>query len=208
MTEYFDIYDENQVHIGVKERSAVHRDGDWHKVFHCWVVYRGDDGVDYLVMQKRSDDKDTFPDLLDVSAAGHYQAGETIKDGIREVQEELGITVNFDELVPLGQYTGVARYDNVFDRQFSDVFLLNHPQDIRDYTYQKEEVAGLVVFSLVDALKLFSGQAATIPAHAAGLGVDQLDISEADFVPRTDDYIIDVIRLAIRYLNGERDLKL
>ncbi len=208
MTELFDIYDENQHHIGVKERAAVHRDGDWHKVFHCWVVYRGDDGIDYLVMQKRAPDKDTFPDLLDVSAAGHYQAGEDIRDGIREVQEELGITVDFEDLVPLGQHIGVAYYENLIDRQFCDVFLLVHKQDIRNYHYQKEEVSGLVVFSLQEGLKLFDGEVKTIPAKAVGLGADELKLSEADFVPRTDNYIIDVMRLALRCLNGERDLKL
>ncbi len=208
MTEYFDIYDENQQHIGVKERAAVHRDGDWHKVFHCWVIYRGDDGVDYLVMQKRGPDKDTFPNLLDISAAGHYQVGEDIRDGIREVQEELGIQVDFNDLVTLGQHKGVAHYENLIDRQFCDVFLLVHKQDIRDYQYQKEEITGLVVFSLQDGLKLFDGQVMKIPAKAVGLGVDELEISEVDFVPRTDHYIIDVMRLAVRCLNGERDLKL
>ncbi len=208
MTEYFDIYDEKQRPIGVKERVAVHRDGDWHKVFHCWVIYRGEDGVDYIVMQKRAPDKDTFPNLLDISAAGHYQAGEDIRDGIREVQEELGITVDFEELVPLGQHVGVAQYENLIDRQFCDVFLLVHKQDIHDYQYQKEEITGLVVFSLQDGLKLFDGQVRAIPAKAVGLGVNELDISETDFVPRTDDYIIDVMKLAVRCLNGERDLKL
>lgn len=208
MTEYFDIYDENQQPIGVKERAAVHRDGDWHKVFHCWVIYRGDDGVGYIVMQKRGPDKDTFPNLLDISAAGHYQAGEDIRDGIREVQEELGIQVDFDDLVPLGQHKGVAYYENLIDRQFCDVFLLVHKQDIRDYQYQKEEISGLVVFSIQDGLKLFDGEVKTIAAKAVGFGRDELDISEADFVPRTDDYIIDVLKLAARCLNGERDLKL
>jgi len=208
VTEYFDIYDEDQRHIGVKERTAVHRDGDWHKVFHCWVIYRGDDGVDYIVMQKRGPDKDTFPSLLDISAAGHYQAGEDIRDGIREVQEELGIKVNFEELIPLGQHIGVAHYENLIDRQFCDVFLMVHKQDIHDYQYQKEEIIGLVAFSLQDGLKLFSGQMATIHAEAVGFGTDELDISEADFVPRTDDYIIDVMKLAVRCLNGEHDLKL
>lgn len=208
MTELLDIYDEYQVHIGVKERAAVHREGDWHKVFHCWVIYRGDDGLDYVVMQKRGPDKDTFPNLLDITAAGHYQAGEDIGDGIREVQEELGISVSFDDLVPLGQHIGVTNYIKLIDRQFCDVFLLVHPQDIRDYHYQKEELDGLVVFSIADGLKLFNGEVDSILVKATGFGVDELNVSETDFVPRTDDYIQRVFLLAIRYLNGERNLAL
>ena len=208
MSELLDIYDETQVHIGVKERADVHRDGDWHKVFHCWVVYRGTDGIDYLVMQMRGPDKDTFPNLLDVTAAGHYQAGEDIRDGIREVQEELGITVDFDELVPLGQHIGVARYGDLVDRQFCDVFLLVHSEDIREYHYQKEELAGLVVFSIQDGLKLLTEQVKTISARAAGLGEDELHISLDEFVPREGDYMDRVLLLAMRCLNGEHDLKL
>jgi len=208
VSELLDIYDENQVHIGVKERAAVHRDGDWHKVFHCWVIYRGADGIDYLVMQKRGPDKDTFPNLLDVTAAGHYQAGEDIRDGIREVQEELGITVDFDDLVPLGQHIGVSQYENLVDRQFCDVFLLVHQQDIHKYHFQKEELVGLVEFSLQDGLKLFNRQVKAISARATGFGVDEMLISEGDFVPREDEYIERVLLLASRYLNGERELSL
>ncbi|MBA3869443.1 MAG: NUDIX domain-containing protein [Anaerolineae bacterium] len=208
MSELLDIYDENQVHIGVKERADVHRDGDWHKVFHCWVVYRGADGVDYLVMQMRGPDKDTFPNLLDVTAAGHYQAGEDIRDGIREVQEELGIAVDFDDLVPLGQHIGVSHYDGLIDRQFCDVFLLVHNQDIKQYHYQKEELAGLVVFSIQDGLNLLSGKVEKISAKAAGLGKDVLMISLDDFVPREGDYMDRLLLLAIRCLNGEHNLAL
>jgi isopentenyldiphosphate isomerase len=107
MTEILDIYDDQMRHIGTKERGAVHRDGDWHKVFQCWVVYRDADGRDYLVVQRRGPDKDIYPNYLDISAAGHYQAGETIRDGIREVQEELGIQVSFDDLIPLGVRIGM-----------------------------------------------------------------------------------------------------
>lgn len=208
MSELLDIYDATGVHIGVKERAAVHREGDWHKVFHCWVVYRGADGIDYLVMQKRGPDKDSFPDVLDITAAGHYQAGETIRDGIREVEEELGIHVSFDDLVPLGEHVGVAEYPGLIDRQFCDVFLLVHDQAISEYRYQKEELVGLVVFRIDDGLNLFDGIVKTIPVKAVGFGVDQLDVTIDDFVPRTDDYVSRVLRLAVRYLNGERGLKL
>ena len=208
MTELLDIYDENQVHIGVKERAYVHRDGDWHKVFHCWVIYRDNDGMDYLVMQKRGPDKETFPNLLDVTAAGHYQAGEDISDGIREVQEELGIRVDFGDLVPLGQHIGVTNYVHLVDRQFCDVFLLVHPLDIKDYQFQKEELAGLVVFPIQAGLNLLNSHVPMISARATGFGAAELMISLDDFVPREDDYMTRVLLLAIRCLNGEHELSL
>src|ERR671933_433987 len=46
--------------------------------------------------------KDTWPNKLDVTVGGHLGVGESVLDGIREVEEELGLTVVADELVSLG----------------------------------------------------------------------------------------------------------
>jgi isopentenyldiphosphate isomerase len=77
----------------VKERGRVHKDGDWHRSIHAWVVQRDaqrDDNVSVL-LQRRSPYKDTHPNLLDVSCAGHVNAGDEIFDTtMRELQEELG----------------------------------------------------------------------------------------------------------------------
>ncbi len=171
MTEILDIYDDQLNKIGTKERDAVHRDGDWHRVFHCWVAYRDTDGCDYMVLQRRGPDKDTFPNYLDIAAAGHYQAGETIRDGIREVREELGIEVDFDDLIPLGIRVGMIRYQSLIDHQFADVFLLIYNQDINTYSYQVEELDGLVALSIEDGLAMFSGDRHRIEARATGFEV-------------------------------------
>jgi hypothetical protein len=54
-----------------KRRGDVHRDGDWHRSVHVWLV----DGDGRLLLQQRSVHKDTFPGRWDVSAAGHISAG-------------------------------------------------------------------------------------------------------------------------------------
>ena len=63
MAELFDIYDENLQKIGTKPRHEVHRDGDWHRVFHCWVIYRDTDGKDWVVLQKRGPNSRYLPAL-------------------------------------------------------------------------------------------------------------------------------------------------
>ena len=73
--ELFDIYDEDMNHIGIKPRNEVHRDGDWHQVFHCWVIGIDPDGLTFMVLQKRAPNKKIFPNMLDISAAGHLSAG-------------------------------------------------------------------------------------------------------------------------------------
>lgn len=77
----------------VKERGRVHKDGDWHRSIHAWVVQRDaqtDNNVSVL-LQRRSPYKDTHPNLLDVSCAGHVNAGGDVFDTtMRELKEELG----------------------------------------------------------------------------------------------------------------------
>ncbi|MFR3313045.1 MAG: hypothetical protein ACLTT2_02255 [Alphaproteobacteria bacterium] len=36
--ELIDIYDENMNHLGTAMKSQAHREGLWHRVFHCWIV--------------------------------------------------------------------------------------------------------------------------------------------------------------------------
>lgn len=204
MVEMLDIYDENMVHLGVKEREAVHHDGDWHRTFHCWLVYRDDKREDYIVVQKRGAQKQFHPNLLDVTAAGHYEAGETSADGVREIQEELGVTVAFEHLLPVGGRWAVCRDGELVDYEFNEVFLLNDDRPLSAYNYQREEVSDLVRIRLDDALALFAGERETIPAEALVAGA--LTIRLSDFVELADHYTYRVMVLAKRFLNGEKYL--
>lgn len=206
MVELLDIYDENMTHLGVKDRDSVHRDGDWHRTFHCWVLYRGGDGIDYIVMQKRGPDKQLHPNMLDITAAGHYEAGETLADGIREVKEELGIDVPFDSLIPVGQRLGVGRYNGLVDREFNDVFFLLRDTPLNTYQIQAEEVSGLVRFAIDDGLALFAGERESITGEAIGLGAAMIEMRVGDFIVSADRYTYRTLVLAKRCLNGEKHL--
>ncbi len=208
MTEILDIYDEDLKWLGTKERGAVHRDGDWHKVFHCWVAYRDADGKDYLVVQRRGPNTAVFPNHLDITAAGHYQAGETVRDGIREVREELGIEVDFDKLIPLGVHISVGLYNSIIDRQFADVFLYIYDQDIADYHYQVEEVAGLLALPVDEGLAMFAGECESMTVRAVGVQSGDITITTADFIDTPDSYTYKMLILAKRALNGEKHLKI
>ncbi|HEX2907994.1 MAG TPA: NUDIX domain-containing protein [Phototrophicaceae bacterium] len=206
MTEILDIYDENLTWLGTKDRDEVHRDGDWHRVFHCWVLYRDAAGRDFVVMQRRSPETATFPNLLYVSAAGHYAAGEKMRDGVREVREELGLEVAFQDLIPVGRRIGIARHPQVIDHEIADVCFYRCDKSLAEYHYQPEEVSGLVVLNIDEALALFAGEVAVIRGQAVGYGSDVITVASADFVPTKDDYIFRVLILAKRYLNGEKYL--
>lgn len=206
MAEMLDIYDQNLVKIGVKERKAVHRDGDWHRTFHCWVIYRDAQGIDYVVMQKRGPDKELCPNMVDVAVGGHYAAGETIADGIREIREELGLEVRFESLIPVGVRVSVARYDTLVDQEFNDVFLLIDDRPLKAYEYQREEISGLVCFRIDDALMLFAGERETISADAVGFDQAEVQLKVDDFILHQDAYVYRALILAKRCLNGEKHL--
>jgi isopentenyl-diphosphate Delta-isomerase len=82
--------DENNNPLGfTKPKSEVHRDGDWHRAVHVWIVNKNNE----VLVQKRSATKTLSPNLWDLSMGGHISAGEQpISAAIRELKEEL----NFD----------------------------------------------------------------------------------------------------------------
>jgi isopentenyldiphosphate isomerase len=212
--ELIDIYDDRFQKIGTKERVQAHRDGDWHRTFHCWIVYRdAATGQDFMVVQRRGPDKDLFPNLLDITAGGHYAAGETVRAGLREVQEELGIAVDFERLIPLGVRLDVAVDGPVVNREISDVFLLIDNRDISAYPFRREEISALVVFSIDEAIAMCAGERPTIPARAViatpesdNLIEEWITVSMQDLVPSYDRYFYKILVLARRCLNGEKHL--
>ena len=63
--EYLDIRDKNGNPTGViKERSLVHADGDLHGTSHVWIVKKNEKGSYDLLLQKRSENKMPFQDVM------------------------------------------------------------------------------------------------------------------------------------------------
>jgi len=81
--EQLKIFDEYRNQIGIATREDVHRLGYWHEAFHCWFISK-EKGTDYLYLQLRSNTKKDYPNLLDITAAGHLLANETVQDGVRD----------------------------------------------------------------------------------------------------------------------------
>jgi len=141
--ELLNIFDEEGNHIGSAIRQEVHKLGHWHETFHCWFISK-DNEKDYIYFQKRSDSKKDYPNLLDITAAGHILAHEMIEDGVREVKEELGIDVSINELIPLGVIKYSVIQEDLIDKELSNVFLYKSQKGFEDFNLQTEEVSGIV----------------------------------------------------------------
>lgn len=163
--ELLDVLDEQMKVVGTASRERVHAEGWWHQTFHCWVVTHGERGEWSIVFQLRHPDKDTYPCKLDTSCAGHLLAGETPADGIRELEEELGLRVAPNELI----YCGIARDETVVsatitDREFNHVYLYPCDRKLSSFEVQKAEVSGLFRFNLTEIQALLHGEREGITA--------------------------------------------
>lgn len=134
--ELFDVYHADGSPAGYrKPRAAVHRDGDWHRAVHVWVMGQTDEGEGFLVVQRRGYEKDTWPGSLDVTVGGHYGAGETVVEALRETEEEIGVRVELSQLIPLGIRIAVGERpeEGIFDHELQDVFLYRDDRPLPAY---------------------------------------------------------------------------
>lgn len=202
--ERFDIYDNEFKFAGTATRSEVHAKGLWHRTFQCWIVNE-QDGETTLLYQRRHPEKDTYPGLLDISCAGHLIAGETIEEGHRELEEELGVVVSFAELEPCGVFLEEKRLEGgILDREMCHVFVYRSNQPLDKYKLQEDEVTGLYRVAMEDVKRLAQPALGPIQIAAAGVEVDEQGnvqktermFNVENFVPRSPEYYEMMLKIA------------
>jgi isopentenyldiphosphate isomerase len=213
--EPLDVYNACGEALGrTKPRHAVHRDGDWHRTFHCWVIYTDTTGQDMVVFQQRSAAVELWPEKLDITAAGHYRAGEGIEGGIREIEEELGLGTTVDQLLYAGIRVNVDEFQpGMRNHEFQEVYFLINDQALTAYRPQIEEVAGLAAIPIPFILKLFAREISQITVSgiswessgspSPSLLPSEMTYSLADVIPSLDQYYQRVALTAQRILRGE-----
>lgn len=140
MEEYFDVLDENGNKTGeVKLRSKVHKDGDYHKTVHIWIVNNNAE----VLLQRRCATKDSYPNMLDISCAGHLSSGDdSITGALRELKEELSLDVNPNELQLVKTLKKFSKYTETFiNNEFVDMYILKTDKSINDMHYQESEIS-------------------------------------------------------------------
>lgn len=152
-TEQLKIFDENRNPIGVASREEVHRLGYWHETFHCWFISKETE-KNYLYLQLRSKTKKDYPNLLDITAAGHLLASESVEDGVREIKEEVGIDITPQELIPLGIIDYSVLDGDFIDKEFAHTFLYKSEKNFEDFILQ-DEVAGIVKVEFNEFVELW-----------------------------------------------------
>lgn len=204
-TEWFDIYDESLQPIGTATREETHAKGYWHRTFHCWIYERQHDEI-IVAFQQRQSTKDTNPLHYDITVAGHLTAGETIEDAVREIEEEIGVTVSYSQL----KYIMRAKEEShdvhngiVFhDCEYSEVFAMENPISISSWVFQPSEVLAVYTAPLRSLYQLFTGEIeelqvtgykqSAIPSSAAEEHISI--ITKKQFVPRDSQYYLRILQ--------------
>ena len=122
--EYLDVVDENNNLIGKnEERNIIHEKGIWHREVAVWIMNEKGE----VLLQKRAASKKQYPNKWAI-CAGHIDAGESHEAAIiREMNEEIGMTLAIDDLEFLGVYISLhlALLNKLYNLQFSNLFLKN-----------------------------------------------------------------------------------
>lgn len=200
MDEYLDVFCENYKPIEPYKmlKNEVHQRGLWHHSFHCFILDKDDNSLFFQLNRKKNNN---FQPILTPSSAGHVQAGEQIENGIREVKEELGITVKIDDLTYLGMQKRIVSYENYHDKEFIHVYFLNDSIKASSLKLDKREIKGFYAINIKDGLSLFLGEKSSIKIQGEELKEDEYIKSEIivtlpDFVEQPKNYYENIFKYA------------
>ncbi|MNI73293.1 isopentenyl-diphosphate delta-isomerase [compost metagenome] len=161
----------------------------------------------------RHKDKDICPSLLDISCAGHLQSGEQVEDGLRELEEELGIIAPFDDLLYCGMVAQENQYnEHLIDREFNHIFLYENAEhkELAGYQFQLSEISGLFWIDFKEFEELVNGNIDRVQAEGIivneteGIIEDSMKTcSIADFTPKSDIYYTLLFKKIIEFIKTD-----
>ena len=130
MAEYQDIYDIHRNLTGKKVLRGTRRQADEYiLVIHLFVF----DEQGRLLVQRRVDDKASWPGMWDISLGGIAQTGDDSRRAAeREAKEELGLTLDLSDTEPVFSFRAPRTFDDYWMVQIDSSTPL---------TLQPEEVA-------------------------------------------------------------------
>ena len=210
--ELVDVVNEQNEVLGSKLKSLVHRDGDWHRSVHLWIV---DPLSKKILLQRRSSNKDTDANMLDVAVGGHVDSGEKYSEAWREIKEELGVEIAINEIFELGVIP-VAKHQVVLNKQDEHsprgivtrelclVAITSKWSSAYQYSFDPEELSGVVEVSLTGLRDLLTD----IPTQGMswdGIVYKPIDISPDELVRQP--YLAEFLGLCESFMAGERDIR-
>ena len=174
MEELVQLYDENCNQIAGKsatKKEALSK-GLLHASSHVWIYRKVNHFLEFLI-QRRASNKRTWPNMLDVSVAGHVEMGEAPEGAaVREAKEEIGLSISVDDLIATGTHrTRLVAKNGIIENEIQFLFVLEL-QTGEDFELKRSEVSSIDWVPLNKFKASYNGD---------------------DYVPHGDDYYQKVI---------------
>ena len=126
--------------------------------------------------------------MWDFSVAGHIDADATPKKAaIREIQEEIGLTISEKDLYKIGVFECFQTYESgITDNEFHNTFIAELNDPLSKLVLQEEEVEAIKLVSFIEFEAL----------------IKNIDNNNNHFVPSNKSYYEFVILTIKKHLNG------
>ncbi len=139
--EQIDVYDEKGKPTGeILPRAEVHDKELWHQIVLAWVY----NSQGEVLLQHRSDSRNSFPNTWDVSISGHIRSGDSaIATVVHELREGISLQVNPNELTQIGTVSDeFPLVSGKIHREHAIVFLVHRDINLERVELQSSEVDG------------------------------------------------------------------
>ena len=119
------------------------------------------------MLQRRCANKDSNPNMLDISSAGHLSAGDSSLSGaFRELKEELNLDVNPEDLHFIKTLKRSSKYTTTFiNNEFDDLYILRTTKSVDDMKFQEEEISEIFYVSYKEFKKMVSNHQPDLLRH-------------------------------------------
>jgi len=125
-----------------------------------------------------------------VAVTGHYRAGETLPEVLREAQEEIGLSVGPDDVTHLGTRKRSHHALGLVDNEIQDVYLTVQARALASLVPGADELDGILGVPLSELTQLVNGhttRVVTRELRASGQLVSS-GLRARDLVPADDGY--------------------
>ena len=135
--ELIDIYNEKNIFLRTELKSKAHKEGLWHRSSQIWIYNQKGE----ILIQLRAKNKVLFPNMWDISVAGHVSSGEKpIDTALKEIKEEIGLNLKESDLEFVKIRKNSMNYKGLVNNEHSYVYLLDYEKDITNLNIQIEEL--------------------------------------------------------------------
>ncbi|MFC1790071.1 NUDIX domain-containing protein [Patescibacteria group bacterium] len=190
-----------------KTLKQAWNDEEWLGSFNLWIIRSKP--ISGIVYQQRSLNSSWAPGKLDVSAAGHYSAGEKMTDGLREVKEELGKNYQSRDLTYLGRKVHLD-FDihGKLRKSVIQVFMIIDNSPLDAYVLEEREVYAICFCPLKKLIRAYTqkGYQFNVSALTCQGRKTKVKVTKKSFPQGWDDYHFKIALLAKRFLKGEKHL--